>query len=113
MIVKMVFYNLLTNSIKYRVPNTDLQVLFSAEDNSEGLIINVSDSGIGVAPKDAIRIFLLGVRSDNARRINAEGYGIGLLVTKLIIEAFGGEIRLSNYKNPTTFEIKLPRTLYV
>lgn len=110
---KMVFYNLLTNSIKYRVPNTDLQVLFSAEDNSEGLIINVSDSGIGVAPKDAIRIFLLGVRSDNARRINAEGYGIGLLVTKLIIEAFGGEIRLSNYKNPTTFEIKLPRTLYV
>ena len=109
---KTVFYNLLTNAIKYRVPDGDFQVLFSAKENLDYLIINVSDIGIGVALNDAERIFLLGIRGENARRTNAEGYGIGLYVIKQILEAFGGEIRLSNNQNPTTFEIKLPHTLY-
>ena len=110
---KMVFYNLLTNAIKYRVSEGNFRVLLSARIDYGFLTIKVSDYGIGVDSKDTERIFLLGVRSKNARKINAEGYGIGLHVVRLILDAFNGEIRLSHNQNPTTFEIKLPRKLYV
>ena len=107
----MVFYNLLTNAIKYQSDNFD--VLFSAEDTPEGLIIFVSDWGIGISEADTSKLFHLGVRSENARKMNAEGYGVGLHVVKLIIDAFGGEIRVSHPQKPTTVEIKLPRKLYI
>lgn len=107
----MVFYNLLTNAIKY---NKDVfEVNISAEDTPNGLIISVSDQGIGISEADALKIFNLGVRSDSAKKMNAEGYGIGLHVVKLIINTFGGDIRVSNFKNPTTFEIELPRNLFI
>lgn len=107
---KMVFYNLLTNAIKYH--SDEFSVEFHAKETPEGLSIYVSDKGIGIAKGDTNKIFLLGVRSEMARRINSDGYGIGLYVVKLIINTFGGDIRVSNNQNPTTFEIKLPRKLY-
>ena len=109
---EIVFYNLLTNAIKYARSHTEFKVIFSAIDTPDGLIINVSDYGIGIGKNDAERIFLLGVRSNRARRINAEGYGIGLHVVKSILKKYGGEICVSHFSNPTTFEIKLPRRLY-
>ena len=87
-------------------------MILTSFESPNGLIINVSDYGIGVNENDAKRIFLLGVRSRNARMINAEGYGIGLYVVKTILKMYGGEIRVSHFSNPTTFEIKLPRRLY-
>ncbi len=110
---KMVFYNLLSNAIKYRIPDRDFHVLLSAKDCREGLFIEIEDRGIGVTKGDEERIFLLGVRSKNASIMNAEGYGIGLHVVRLIIEAFGGEIKLTHHKNPTIFAIKLPRNLII
>lgn len=107
----MVFYNLLTNSIKYH--SEDFSVSFTAKDTTDGLVVFVSDTGIGIIEEDASKIFLLGVRSKNARRIDADGYGIGLHVVQLILNTFGGSIRVSNFKKPTTFEIKLPRKLYI
>ena len=109
---KTVFYNLLTNAIKYSRPNAEFKVIFSAIDSPDGLIIYVSDYGIGIDKNDAERIFLLGVRSNRTRQINAEGYGIGLHVVKTILKMYGGEIRVSHLSNPTTFEIFLPRKIY-
>ena len=107
---KMVFYNLLTNAIKYH--GEEFYVLFSAKETSEGLVVHVSDRGIGIAEEDTSRIFLLGVRSKNAMKVSAGGYGIGLHVAKLIINTFGGTIRVSSNSNPTTFEVLFPRVLY-
>lgn len=106
----MVFYNMLTNAIKYH--DEDFEVNISAKETLESLIISISDKGIGILEADVSRIFNLGVRSENAKKMNAEGYGIGLHVVKLIINTFGGEITVSHKHNPTTFEIKLPRSLY-
>lgn len=110
--LKMVFYNLLSNSIKYVCQDKDFCVMFRGLDTPKGLRIYVSDEGIGIDATDKDKIFLLGVRSKNARIINAEGYGIGLHVVKLILSQFDGKIRVSNNRNPTTFEIELPRKLY-
>jgi signal transduction histidine kinase len=110
----MVFYNLLSNAIKYnRYDSNEFRILFHAKDTSQGLMIYVSDNGIGIMEEDVHKIFLLGVRSENARKIVADGYGIGLYVVKLILDTFGGEISVSSCQNPTTFEIKLPRNLYI
>lgn len=105
----MVFYNLLTNAIKYHGEVFD--VVFDAKETPDGLSIFVSDQGIGIAREDTDRIFLLGVRSKEAKKISAAGYGIGLHVVKLILNSFRGLISVSSNQNPTTFEIKLPREL--
>jgi signal transduction histidine kinase len=110
---KIVFYNLLTNAIKYRNPTNDFRVSFNAQVTSEGLIVNVSDDGFGVPDGEEEKIFLLGVRSENVSRINAEGYGIGLHVVRLILGEFGCSIRLSQNRTPTNFEIKIPHKLFI
>ena len=108
-VFKIVFYNLLTNAIKYVIPNTpSFQVNISGIETTDHLIINVSDYGLGIEEKDKENIFLLGVRGENIRKKNNEGYGIGLHITQQILKDFGGEIRVSNCLFPTTFEIKLP-----
>lgn len=109
---RIVFYNILSNAIKYVGSHSDFKVIFSAYDSPNGLIISISDYGIGIDKNDVEKIFFLGVRSNKARRINAEGYGIGLHVVKTILKRYGGEIRVSHLSNPTTFEIKLPKELY-
>ena len=109
---QIVFYNLLTNAIKYVRRDTEFRVAISAYQTSEFLIIHVADDGIGIQDKEKNRIFLLGVRSDKAKKTNSEGYGIGLHVVKQILTDFDCVIRVLNNENPTIFEIKIPRKLY-
>jgi signal transduction histidine kinase len=108
-----VFYNLLTNTIKYHNSSHygEFYVNISGYETSDSLIINVSDFGLGIEEKDKNKIFLMGVRGKNVTKKNVTGFGIGLPVIKQIINDFGGEIRVSNLKSPTKFEIKLPKYL--
>jgi signal transduction histidine kinase len=105
-----VFYNLLTNTIKYRNRNLDFHVNISGYETSNNFIINVSDYGLGIAPEDRSKIFLLGFRGENVAKKNI-GFGIGLSLVKQIINDFGGEIKVASFKSPTRFEIKLPKYL--
>ncbi|KAA6335363.1 CAI-1 autoinducer sensor kinase/phosphatase CqsS [termite gut metagenome] len=107
-----VFYNLLTNAIKYHNPQTKFSVKIRGEETEESLLINVSDNGLGILEKDVEKIFLLGVRGVNVSKYNVNGYGIGLHVIKQIIKDFDGAIRVQNCNSPTIFEIKLPKKLF-
>lgn len=108
----IIFYNLLTNAIKYVRDDTDFYVEISAKETPDNLIIDIKDYGIGIRESDSDRIFLLGVRSIDAQKTNSEGYGIGLHVVQQILRDFNCDIRVSNFKNPTAFEITIPRSLY-
>ena len=101
----------MTNTIKYRNNNKDFSVDISGHDTPDNLIINISDYGIGIEDKYTNRIFLMGVRGKNATKKSAIGFGIGLPVVKQIINDFGGEITVANPRQPTIFEIKLPKYL--
>lgn len=105
-----VFYNLFSNAIKYHDPDDKelfyIKISYWMEDNY--LIITVEDNGIGIKVKDQHKIFEKGYRSESAIRINSSGYGIGLTVIKQIVEDFDGEIKITNFKNPTIFSIKIP-----
>jgi len=108
---EIVFDSLFTNAVKYRGNNHEFQINVKAYEREEYLIVEVSDNGLGIEKKDKDNIFYLGFRGENTARFNSNGTGVGLHVVKQIISDFNGEISVSNFNSPTTFEIKLPKSL--
>ena len=96
--------NLLTNAAKY----TQRQGFIRVEARQEGahVHISVTDNGPGIAPEALPHVFSLFQQSDGARP--GEGLGIGLTVTRQLIEMHGGEVTVrSRVGAGSTFEIRL------
>jgi signal transduction histidine kinase len=69
------------------------------------LRISVTDIGLGIRKRDQSSMFkMFGTIKDTKRGINTKGIGLGLVISKLIVEKFNGEIHFfSKYKKGTTF----------
>ena len=117
--MKQVFQNLISNSIKFSKPNTAPvititsgfpdQPLFSPELNSEAVscCITVSDNGIGFNDQYRDKIFSLFERLNTKDKY--EGTGIGLAITKKIIDKHNGTIRATSQEGQgSRFIITLP-----
>ena len=89
-----IFYNLLSNSIKYRSPDRTLKVGIKCLDSSDrGIVISFSDNGLGFdMEKVGENIFKLYKRFHS----NYEGRGIGLFLVKTHVEAMDGHIEVSS-----------------
>jgi PAS domain S-box-containing protein len=87
--LSQVFQNLLSNALKYRNPNEQLQIGISARRDASGWVIGVRDNGIGFEQKHAERIFGLFKR---LYRDEYPGTGVGLAICKRILERNGGRI---------------------
>ncbi len=97
--------NLFENAVKYKKESLRLKV--EIVDNQEGIILKISDNGIGISPNDQKHIFDKFYRVDNSSIHNTKGLGLGLFYVKNIIEAHAGEIWLdSELKKGTTFFIR-------
>lgn len=107
-----IFYNLLTNAIKYRNPHSEFSIDIKGELVEKHIIISVIDFGLGVQLEDISKIFLMGYRGENVTKYNTDGFGIGLPVVKQIIEDFDGQICVTHPSNPTIFQIRLPEKLF-
>jgi len=95
--VKQIFTNLLTNAIKYtREGSIELSVNCSREGSTVWMDVAVSDTGIGI-PKDDIKSLFLDYYqvAANANR-NIEGTGLGLPITKRLVEMMDGQIRVES-----------------
>lgn len=88
-LIAQVFQNLFSNSIKYRGPKEPV-IRVSAKRCSEGWVVSVSDNGIGFDMRHAARIF--GVFQRLYTVDQYPGTGIGLAITKKIVERHGGRI---------------------
>lgn len=93
--LKMALGNLITNALKYgRSEAQAVEVLLS--ENEDQAIIEVKDFGPGIPQEDLPFIFEPFYRVDKSRAKNTGGYGLGLSLTKKIIETHGGSIQVES-----------------
>jgi len=99
--IKVVLKNVLDNAIKYS--RTDSQaVRISVEPRDGWIVIDVTDSGIGIEPEDLAHIWEPFYRADKSRSRDSGGYGLGLSLCKTIIEAHGGSINIHSIPGKST-----------
>ncbi|MBT4309812.1 MAG: HAMP domain-containing protein [Anaerolineae bacterium] len=98
--------NLVSNALRYTAEGGAISIQFSVV--SGGAVIAVEDNGAGIAEAGLIRIFERFYRADQARNLEAGESGLGLAITRAIVEAHGGQISVkSKLGEGTRFEIRL------
>lgn len=95
--LNQILLNLLGNAVKFTSEGGNIQLLLSEEPSSKGdghicLHFCVKDNGIGMTLDFQKRIFESFVREDNARVQKTEGAGLGMAITKYMVDAMGGTI---------------------
>jgi signal transduction histidine kinase len=99
--------NLLDNAARYSDPAVPVSVDLASAVG--GATISVRDHGIGIAPEDQSRVFEAFYRSDRSRARNTGGVGLGLTLSKRIVEAHRGRITLESQPSQgTTVRVWLP-----
>lgn len=107
-LIRQVLSNLIENSIKYGNENGRTKISFY--DMDEQILVEVSDTGIGIAQEDIPRIFERFYRVPHSRTINNTGSGLGLAIVKHIIEAHNQTINVrSSIGVGTTFGFTLKK----
>lgn len=108
---KQILYNLLSNAIKFTYEKGKIDVLVSF-DNSN-LSLKVKDNGIGIDKKDQERIFEKFVQLENAYTKTESSTGLGLTITKELVDMHNGELKLESCLGKgSTFIVKLPIQKY-
>jgi signal transduction histidine kinase len=109
--IREMLLNIVTNAIKYTPQGGTVSL--GLEEKDDAVVFTVRDSGIGIAAGDLPHIFERFWRADPARSRTGDrpGIGLGLAITKWIVEAHGGSITVqSRPGRGTLFTIWLPRT---
>jgi len=104
--MRTVMDNLLTNAIKYTPEGGRISVALSAADASA--VIDVRDSGPGIAPEDRERIFEPFWHGRAPYAASVKGTGLGLSIAKDYVEAHGGSIELIDSAEGAHFRVTLP-----
>lgn len=99
--------NLVDNAVKYTDKGGSVTV--TAGKKGESLYVEVRDTGIGIPEKDIYRTFSKFFRASNAIAMHTSGSGLGLYITKTVVEKHGGEVGVqSKVGEGTAFTIYLP-----
>ncbi|XAS68263.1 ATP-binding protein [Micrococcaceae bacterium Sec5.7] len=105
--ISQVLDNLVSNAIKYSPDGGDVVVSLRPEDGQ--VVCRVSDTGMGMSYRDQAEAFTKFFRSGSVRNTAIPGVGLGLPITKAIVEAHGGNIDLqSTVGKGTTFTFRVP-----
>lgn len=106
--LEQILTNLVNNAVKYSESDTPVTVQV-VEDGDE-VVIRVIDRGYGIAPEDLAHLFQPYGRLADAERRHIRGTGLGLYLTKHLVEAHGGRIDVSSTPGEgSTFSVRLPR----
>lgn len=99
--------NILNNAIKYTPPHGKINM--TVEDKDNELTITIIDTGVGV-PKDQLaKLFTKFFRGSNVIRLQTDGSGLGLFITKNVVEKHGGSILIQSEESKgTRVTITLP-----
>ncbi|HTR97982.1 MAG TPA: ATP-binding protein [Candidatus Acidoferrales bacterium] len=92
--IAQVITNLLSNAIKFSPPNGRIEV--SAASRPQGVYIEVRDHGDGIAPRDLPKLFQKFQQIDSSSTRRAGGTGLGLVISKGIVEQHGGQVGVTS-----------------
>lgn len=111
--LKQILNNLLTNAIKYTNQGSiSIDISSTNDNNIANLTIKVSDTGIGIRKENLEKLFTKFERLDTEINSNIEGTGLGLVITKKLVELMNGTIEVSSkYNVGSTFLVKLPQKM--
>lgn len=100
--------NLIENAVKYT--DSGGTVWVSVRGDGDNVLINVTDSGMGISPDNLTHIFQKFYRVDNSQTRTIGGTGLGLYIVKERVEAMGGKVWAeSAFGEGSTFYVSLPR----
>ena len=105
--LQQILTNLIDNSGKYSPEGTTIAVTTEVNDNN--IIIKIKDEGVGIDQKDLDKIFDKFVRLENHLTSKTQGNGLGLYITKNLVESMNGKISVKSVLNSgTEFELRFP-----
>jgi len=105
--IKIILNNIIENSLKYSDENSRVKIdLFNKRKN---LIIKIEDSGCGIEVESQPHIFDKFYRANGAQKISADGTGVGLYISKILLKELRGEIWFESEKGKgSSFFVSLP-----
>ncbi len=107
--IEQVVDNLLSNAIKYSPENGPVQVTLRESNEAPMASLRVSDRGIGIPAQHQARIFGRFERADNSRAYGIGGTGLGLYLSRALVEQHGGRIWFESVEGQgSTFFVVLP-----
>jgi signal transduction histidine kinase len=102
--------NLLSNAIKYTLPGGDVRL--HLERGTKGVRLTVTDTGIGIPLADQAQVFDPFFRAGNVSGSASPGTGLGLSVTRRLVEALGGTVEFDTVEDRgSCFTVDLPLPL--
>ena len=105
MLLRRALDNLLDNAAKY----SEGEIVLSAAAGGGSLTLEVRDTGAGISPSDQKRLFSPFFRADRSRARQTGGLGLGLLLTKRIVEAHHGTLEIASKRGEgTSARIRVP-----
>lgn len=105
---KQIVMNLLENAVKYSNPQTEIRLELSENDSAQ-VVLQVTDQGFGIDEEELDKIFDRFYRVEKSRNSTIAGSGLGLSITKLMVEEFGGTITVSSTLGKgSVFTVLLP-----
>ena len=111
--LNQILLNLLSNAIKFTPEGGAIEVSLHEQESPKGseyvrIFLRVKDTGIGMSEEFQAHIFDSFTREDNKRVQKTEGTGLGMAITKYIVDAMGGEIRVTSTQGAgTEFNVTL------
>jgi len=107
---EIVLTNLLENAVNYSPPGSEIVIEVVADPETARVVVSVTDQGIGVAPECQEKIFEQFYRVDNGQGANVKGRGLGLYISRRLVEMQGGEIWVeSKVGEGSRFSFTLPK----
>ncbi len=108
--VRQILTNLLSNAVKFTMEGEVHLIVRLLDDNT--IEFSVTDTGMGIPPEEMNKLFEAFERTKRAKQLGIEGTGLGLPISRYLVEAHGGEMRVETaVGHGSTFSFTLPLTV--
>jgi two-component system sensor histidine kinase VicK len=106
--MRRTFDNIISNAVKYSQPNTKVTIDYEVVEGNH--VFTVHDRGIGIPKDEQHKVFGGSYRASNAVKLSAIGTGMGLYLSRNVVEQHHGKLWLSSKEGEgTTVYIQLPK----